>query len=36
MTILQRALTTIPALIIINYSKKTGEIIITADVNLER
>jgi hypothetical protein len=36
MIILQKALTTTPALITIDYSKKAEEIIITADANLKR
>jgi hypothetical protein len=35
MTVLQKALTIAPALIIINYSEEAGKIIITADANLE-
>jgi hypothetical protein len=36
MIILQKALTTVPTLVTINYSEKAGKIIITANANLER
>jgi hypothetical protein len=35
MIILQRVFTIIPTLVIINYSEKIGEIIVTADASLE-
>jgi hypothetical protein len=35
MAILQRALTTAPALVTIDYSEEAGEIIVAADASLE-